>query len=262
MYALSIPFRAAQLSCLALSLLVLLSSCAAPAGRAIEDLAAIHDPRDWSPRSPATLSVPPETYLAERPMRGGGPGRYVIDDHRELELAILRSLATAPYNDQGMALEASAWLAVELLYDDYDEARAKSAAVLSSLAAAWIERLAVRVPIAQATDGETYARATQAFLDADERGNDADRAAALDTLIGLRAPSSTVSVRTLTGVARRLSRAPLPPRFEQRGFAFGLTCVLGFLEEGAQDPSPTVAEACAARLDLLSKFAHAESSSL
>ncbi|MCA9003254.1 MAG: hypothetical protein KDB61_15125, partial [Planctomycetes bacterium] len=97
----------------ALLLLALLNlgavACSVPTVDAIRDLSAIHDPEDWTPRSPAQLSVPPEVYLADQPIRTGGPGVFRIVDHRELEEAILRSLGATPPEEPALALEASSW---------------------------------------------------------------------------------------------------------------------------------------------------------
>lgn len=236
--------------------LLALASCGAPAQRAIEDLAAIHDPSDWSPRSPASLSVSPERYLAERPSRASGPGLYPIEDHRELEAGILRTIAGAPTDVPGFALESSAWLAIELLHDDFSEARVQAAAILSSFAGAWIERGGVRLDPPQEVDAEAYARATQAFLDADEAKDRGARLQALDQLARLRAPNPVVMVRTLTGVARRIDRTPLRKSDEELAFRFGAACVLAFLEAGASDADSDVAEACRARHALLAQYAY------
>ena len=63
-------------------------------------------------------------------------------------------------------------------------------------------------------------------------------------------------IRTLTGVARRLDRTPLRKGDEERAFRFGAACVLSFLEAGAADPDPEVAEACRTRLELLEQYAY------
>ena len=252
MRAASAPFfsRALLLGPLALA------SCGAPAQRAIEDLAAIHDPSDWSPRSPASLSVSPERYLAERPSRAGGPGLYEIEDHRELEAGILRTIAGAPVVAPGFALETSAWLAIELLHDDFAEARIQAAAILSSFAGVWIERGGVRLTQPQQVDAEAYARAAQAFLDADEAKDRGARLQALEQLARLRAPNPVVMVRTLTGVARRMDRTPLRESDEGLAFRYGAACILAFLEAGAADSDPEVADACRARLELLAQYAY------
>ena len=236
--------------------LLALASCGAPAQRAIEDLAAIHDPSDWTPRSPASLSVAPERYLAEQPSRASGPGLYPIEDHRELELGILRTIASAPTEVPGFALETSAWLAIELLHDDFAEARIQAAAILSSFAGAWIERGGVRLTQPQQVDSEAYARATQAFLDADEAKDRGARLQALEKLARMRAPNPVVMVRTLTGVARRIDRTPLRKSDEELAFRFGAACILAFLEAGAADQDPEVAEACRARYELLAQYAY------
>lgn len=224
----------------------------------MQDLAAIHDPSDWTPRSPASLSVAPESYLAEQPIRASGPGLYVIEDHRELELAILRSIAGAPKDKPGVALEACAWLAIELLHDDFTDARVQAAAVLSSFAGNWIEQGAVRLEVPTDAGVDEYARATRAFLDADEARDAEGRVAALEELARLRAPSPEIAVRTMTGVARRLGATPLRTRYEERAFRFGAATVLSFLEAGAQVDDPVVAEACRVRLELLQKYAFPE----
>ena len=243
-----------------LATVILASSCGAPASRAIEDLAAIHDPSDWSPRSPASLSVAPESYLAEQPSRASGPGLYVIEDHRELEAGILRAISGAPAEEAGLALEASAWLAIELLHDDYTPARVQSAAILSSFAGAWIERHGARLETPEQVDSEAYARATQAFLDADEASDGEGRAQALEQLSRMRGPSPVVVVRTLTGVARRLDRMPLHSKYEERAYRFGVACVMSFLEAGAASEDSEVAAACRQRLDLLGQYAYRNAS--
>jgi hypothetical protein len=236
--------------------LILSTSCGAPASRAIEDLAAIHDPTTWTPRSPASLSVAPESYLAEQPSRASGPGLYVIEDHRELEAGILRAISGAPAEDVGLSLEASAWLAIELLHDDFAPARIQAAAILSSFAGAWIERGGARLELPQEVSSETYARATQAFLDADEAKDADGRAEALEQLARMRGPSPVVIVRTLTGIARRLDRMPLNSRYEERAYRYGAACVMSFLEAGASSEDSEVSAACRQRLELLSQYAY------
>ncbi|MCH2101922.1 MAG: hypothetical protein MK209_08390 [Planctomycetes bacterium] len=236
--------------------LLTLASCGAPAQRAIEDLAAIHDPSDWSPLSPASLSVAPEHYLAERPIRASGPGLYAVEDHRELEAGILRIIAGAPSDAPGFALETSAWLAIQLLHDDYAEARIQAAAIMSSFAGSWIERNGVRLKQPQKVDGEAYARAAQAFLDADEAKSRPARLQALEQLARLRAPNPVSMVRTLTGVARRIHRTPLRTSDEELAFRYGAACILAFLEAGATDSDTNVAKACRARHDLLAQYAY------
>ena len=236
--------------------LVMSTSCGAPASRAIEDLAAIHAPSSWTPRSPASLSVAPESYLAEQPSRASGPGLYVIEDHRELEAGILRAISGAPADEVGISLEASAWLAIELLHDDYAPARIQAAAILSSFAGAWIERGGARLEPPQVVSSEVYARATQAFLDADEAKDADGRAEALGQLARMRGPSPVVIVRTLTGIARRLDRMPLNARYEERAFRYGVACVMIFLEAGANSEDSEVSTACRKRLELLGQYAY------
>ncbi len=242
----------------ALSLLILatlLGSCTAPSRRGIEDLAAIHDPATWTPRSPAFLSVSPDVYLAAKPSVNGGPGRYPIHDHRELEHAILKSVATAPREDPGLVIEASSWLAIELLHDDYAAARIQSAAILSSFAGHWIERNSITLPHADPADADRYARATTAFLAADEAGDDQERLAALEYLITLEPPTPLAAVRTMTGVGRRLGRKPISDDASPRALAFALRNVLYLLEVGSQDSDPDVAENCRKRYNMLAAYA-------
>lgn len=243
---------------LALSLLILatmLGSCTAPSHRGIEDLAAIHDPATWEPRSPAFLSVSPDVYLAAKPRTNGGPGRYPIHDHRELEYAILKSIATAPREDPGLVIEAASWLAVELLHDDYAAARVQSAAILSSFAGHWIERNSIRLPHADPADADRYARATTAFLAADEAGDEQERLAALEHLITLQPPTPLAAVRTMTGIGRRLGARPLPEDSNPRALAFALRNVLYLLSVGSQDSDPEVAENCRKRYNMLAAYA-------
>jgi hypothetical protein len=243
---------------LALSLLILataLGSCTAPSRRGIEDLAAIHDPTTWEPRSPAFLSVSPDVYLAAKPSTNGGPGRYPVYDHRELEHAILKSIATAPREDPGLVIEASSWLAIELLHDEYAPARVQAAAILSSFAGHWIERNSIQLPHADPADAERYARATTAFLAADEAGEPQERLAALEHLITLQPPTPLAAVRTMTGIGRRLGRNPMAEESTPRALAFALRNVLYLLEVGSQDSDPDVAENCRKRYNMLAAYA-------
>lgn len=242
----------------ALSLLILailLGSCTAPSRRGIEDLAAIHDPATWMPRSPAFLSVSPDVYLAAKPTINGGPGRYKVDDHRELEQAILKSIATAPREDPGLVIEASSWLAIELLHDDFPAARIQAAAILSSFAGHWIERNQIQLPHADPADADRFARATTAFLAADEAGDEQERLAALEHLITLQPPTPLAAVRTMTGIGRRLGHKPLADESSPRALAFALRNVLYLLEVGSQDSDPDVAENCRKRYNMLAAYA-------
>ncbi len=241
---------------LILSILVLvLGSCTAPARRGIEDLAAIHNSNTWMPRSPAFLSVSPDVYLAAKPSVNGGPGHYTIHDHRELEHAILKSIASAPREDAGMVIEATSWLAIELLHDDYNKARIQAAAILSSFAGHWIEQTGINLPHADPADADRYGRAATDFLAADETGNDQKRLAALETLITLQPPTPLAAVRTMTGVGRRLGRKPLAEEYTPRALAFALRNVLYLLEVGSRDSDPEVAENCRKRYNMLAAYA-------
>jgi hypothetical protein len=255
--------RRAYLPGLLLSALVFGSgACTVPAMRGIEDLAAIHNPSDWSPRSPAIMSVPPEVYLAERPNRTGGTDRYIISNHRELEHAILKSVATMPREQVGPVMEASAWLAIELLHDDYPEARIQAAAILSSFAGHWIEQMDVRSSeTGPAVHPNAYAEAVDRFLSADQAGNYAARLAALDELSNMRAPSALAAVRALTGIGRRLGREDLDFEEQMRALGFALHSVMTFLETASHDSDFKVAEASRTRFELLAKFSRSPVSS-
>jgi len=230
-------------------------ACTVPAMKGIEDLAAIHNPSDWSPRSPAIMSVPPEVYLAERPNRQGGTDRYVIHNHRELEHAILKSVATMPREGAGRIMEASSWLAIELLHDDYAEARIQAAAILSSFAGYWIEQRKVgHADTGPAVHPNAYAEAVDRFMTADNQRDYEGRLAALDELSNMRAPSALAAVRALTGIGRRLGRGELDYEEQMRALTFALHSVMTFLETASHDPDPKVAEACRTRFELLAKF--------
>ncbi len=240
-----------------LALLPGMASCGVQTVDAIRDLSAIHDPNDWSPRSPAQLSVPPEVYLTDRPVRTGGPGVFEVEDHRELEASILSFLGGTQRDSPALVLETSSWLAVELLHDDYPEARVQAAAILSSFAGYWIEEQGVRLDhLAEGNshDGD-FSGALTDFMSADDERDSDGRAQALARLAHLPLPGDAATIRALAGVGRRLGRMPLRADNEPQAFRFALRCVLSFLRAGSQDRDPTVAEACRVRLGLLESHA-------
>ncbi|MBC8327449.1 MAG: hypothetical protein ISR76_01090 [Planctomycetes bacterium] len=230
---------------------LLLGACASLApGDAIHDLAAIHDPADWSPRSPAAMRLTPESYLGggrvDSPFRIGEPQRYPVADHRRLELAILEAVWTTPALDYGLSLEATGWLVIQLLQDDHDLARKRAAAILGSFAAGWIHGAGARLPAAE-PDGD-LAAAVQAYLAAalaPEVPESAARAsAALARLDQARIDDPFQAARLVAGLGRHFRASAAPVTGRGALARTGLRTVLLALERGEADPSAEVAQTC------------------
>lgn len=235
----------------------LAASCAVAPMNAVRDLAAIHDEADWTPRSPAELTAAPATYLGEMNaelVTGAvtGAGSYEIADHRALELAILDKIGGVPPQDPAAALEAAAWLMIELAHDDHREARVKSAAILSQLAAAWVDREGARVPAA-APSGDAAA----AIRAVDAAQDDAAFEIALGLLDGAPLPPGPDAAQLLAGVGRTAHSLGVGSghRSAKLLYRLGTRAVLAALESGAADADPEVARACRERAELLRAYA-------
>ena len=234
----------------ALALLCLLPACAVPATDAIRDLAAIHDPVNWSPRSPAAMTVPPGAYLGDPADRAAGAGTFEIADHRQLELAILDRVSANPRDDEALSLEACAWLLTELLADDHGAARVRAAGILSDFAGYWVTRLEVRLPETPA-DGDLTA-AVRLLDEAEER---AEYEAAVLALQGARIDEPWAGVRVLTGLGRTAQHWAYADQLDVGVFRIALRVVLLGLESCAADPDPLVARACEERARLVRDYA-------
>lgn len=229
--------------------LLLASACAMPSGDAVRDLAAIHDPVDWTPRSPAALSVAPGAYMGNMGDRISGAGLYEIHDHRQLELALLDSIAATEPDREGPTLEASAWLLTLLLADDHAAARVRSAKTLSSWCGHWVSRMEARLPVDPQGSLEEAVR----MLDEVEEREEFE--AALLALNQAALPDAWTAVRVLTGLART---APRWSTIEERNpavFAFSLRVVLLGLQTAAKDADPEVAAVCKERAGLVRDYA-------
>jgi len=250
----------------ALLLLPILPACSGiPASYAIHDLQAIHDPSEgrWEPAVRAALRVPPEDYLE------GARGAYLtlgrtleeyqLEDHRALELAILERIARTPLQDLETTLEATAWLTVELLADDHDEARVRAVAILARFAGYWIERAGVRVR--EAPPSEDLAAAVTAYeaalREVDRPDYRENLAAALARIDEAAIPDALVAARLVAGLGRSIRDAPLPATGVKTLQRTAVRAILVALREGAGDPDPRVAEACRRNLELLERHARA-----
>ncbi len=230
---------------------LLLGACGSLApGDAIHDLAAIHDPADWSPRSPAAMRLSPESYLdgsrSNSPIRIGEQARYDIADHRGLELAILEAVWTTPALDYGLSLEATGWLVVQLLRDEHDQARSRAASILGSFAGGWIHGAGARLPAAEPAGD--LAAAVQGYLAAaaepghpDFRQRSSDALAVLDQA---RIDDPFLAARLVAGLGRHYRAADSPVTGSGALARTGLRTVLLALDRGAADSSPAVAETC------------------
>lgn len=229
------------------------AACSVAPMNAVRDLAAIHDETSWQPRSPAVLTASPASYLGEMSTdlaRGGG--EYEVADHRALELAIIEKIGGVPTQDPAASLEAAAWLMIELAHDDHREARIKSAAILSQLAAAWVDREGVRLSaappagdLAAATRAVDAAQDARAFLDA------------MRLLDAAPLPPGPDAARLVAGVGRTAHALGVGSGHDSAPLLYrlGTRAVLATLEASARDGDAEVARACAERADLLRRYA-------
>lgn len=243
-----------------------LAACSGiPTAYAVHDLQAIHTAAEgrWEPADRAAMLVPPEDYLEGA--RGGyvtlgnALQEYPVPDHRAVELAILRQVARVSPERLDTALEAAAWLIVELLADDFPEARVRSVAVLARLAGAWIERAGVRLP-AEPPAGDLAAavRAWEAAVEAETAGRADARQAlerALTALDGAAIPDPLVAARLVAGLGRTLDRVRLAVGGREVLERTALRSILAALAVAAGDPDPRVAEASRRNLELLERYA-------
>ncbi len=220
---------------------------------AVRDLAAIHSETDWQPRSPAAMSLPPDRYLhGARSLELPKAGTYEVADHGALELAILDAIGSSDPADPPAALEACAWLLMELRHDTATAARIKSAAILSNLAGAWIEREGARLP-AGPLDGD-LAAALRAVDAADDAAQFRD---AVALMARAPLPEPTQCIRLIVGLGRSAARLHVGAGHASAAalYQLGLRAVLQALEAGAADADAEVAQACRARADLLTRYA-------
>lgn len=229
------------------------ASCAAAPMDAVRDLAAIHTDDDWRPRSPASMTLPPDWYLhGARSLDVPKPGTYEVADHRALELAILDRVGAVDPAEPAPSLEATAWLLTVLRHDDHAAARVKAAAILSQFAGFWIESRGARLP-AGPLDGDLSAalRALDAAPDA------AAFRDALPAFARVALPAPTDTIRLVAGLGRSAVRHGVTAGHSSAEalFTLGARAVVQALEAGAADADPEVAAACRARAELLLRFA-------
>jgi len=236
-------------------------SCAMPAGVAVHDLAAIHDPENWTPRSPAPLSIAPGDYFrgyrVETPLHVGNQTYYPVEDHRALEDAILARLGRIPPGDYGTSLEATGWLVIELLADEAPEARQEAAAVLADYAGWWVDHAHARLPATEPSGDLAAAVAdyTAAVETAGAPDFGARAAAALQEVDHAALGDPLQAARLVAGLARRYRSAPEAVTGRGVLARIGLRTVLLALERGEGDSDPSVAEACRSRRALILRFA-------
>lgn len=220
---------------------------------AVRDLAAIHHPETWRPRTPADMTVSPEVYLGNPTARRLGAGSYEVADHRTLELAILEQLNAVDPTDPGQAIETSSWLLIELLKDDYAGSRVAAAKVLSNLAGRWISSHEARL---QPEIAEGDLAASLQKMQAARSGRELNQAAT--ELAQLSYPDAGTALRVLTALGRRADSLGFTNNEANRPlYALALKLVMIGLEEGSRSEDPEVAEACRERYDLLLSYAQA-----
>ncbi|HEX9792875.1 MAG TPA: hypothetical protein VGC54_02735 [Planctomycetota bacterium] len=241
--------------------ILLVPACQVSPGQAVADMKAIHEQGAEEGhlvhRERAELSVPPEAYTKEdarqREFRVGEMPEYELGDREGLELAIMDRISATPPSDLEASLEASGWLIVQLLHDDFRAARVKSAAILSQFAGWWIERNGVRLRAVPPTGDlavavEAYHQAT---LQVDLPDYVGHVAAALEQIDESAIDDPLIAARLLNGMAQRLRRAPVQVTGELVVQRTAVRAILAALEAGMADADPEVAQACRERHTVL-----------
>lgn len=246
-----------------LSLILLFSgACQTSPELAIVDLAAIHNEGDWTPRSPAHLVYSPKEYgvggQSVPGFRVGEPADYEVEDHKALELAILNRIADIPPGQLDLSLEATAWLIIELLHDDHQEARLQSAAILSDFAAFWVDYGGVRLKPERIYEGN-LAESVKQYLDATKAIDEPDYVdlvtAALREVDRSPIQDPLIAARLVAGMARQLRNAPVQVTGGKVVQRTALRAVLSALQAASDDPDGVVAGACRDRYDLIFQYA-------
>ncbi|MHC4379909.1 MAG: hypothetical protein ACYSU1_02300 [Planctomycetota bacterium] len=222
-------------------------SCAVPAMDAVRDLAAIHTAEDWRPQSPALLSASPEYYLGDLTSAADGFDTYVIEDHRQLEMAILQRVASVDVSDPARSIEVSSWMLVALSQDDYPAARSEAARILAQNAGNWILHENARL-MPKSEDGNL----AEALLTLDRAKTRGQFEVAMTEVSAATLPDRITGIRILTAIGRMVSDFSYSSGAgNEVPFSAALGIVLDGLEQGLQDPDPTVVETCRHWLDLL-----------
>ena len=222
-------------------------SCAVPAMDAVRDLAAIHTAEDWRPQSPALMTASPDYYLGDFTAATDGAGTYPVEDHRSLEMAILARVASVDVSDPARSIEVSAWMLLALSQDDYPAARAEAARILAQNAGNWI--LHERARLMPKTEGGDL---TEALLTLDQASTRGQFELAMAEISAATLPDEITGIRVLTAIGRMVEDFSYSSGAgNEVPFSAALGIVLHGLEQGLQDPDPTVVETCQHWLDLL-----------
>jgi len=214
---------------------------------AVGDLAAIHTQTDWRPQSPAYMSVPPDFYFGNVAARVSGEGIYAVDDHRELEVAIIEQINGVDASDPAYAVEVCAWMLIALSQDDHTEARIGSTHVLLRIAGTWAEMEGVTW--AQAQDGADFQAAVRQLDAASDHRSFIE---AVEQLQRTRIPDVISGIRVLTALGRMSHEFGLSSGDDDEvviSAALGL--VIQSIEKLNDVSDQRVADACQVCLDFL-----------
>lgn len=217
------------------------TSCAVPTMDAVRDLAAIHTPTDWQPMSPAQMTTSPANYFGEVNAIADAGGSYTVQDHGQLELAILQRISQVDISDPARSIEVGSWLLIELAHDDYPQARVEAAKIMARLAGSWILHEEAR--LVECTPDADLRVAIQAL---DKASTSKEFQRALSQMQVTSIPDTDVGIRILTALGRTANRfAFTTGQGNAQVFSLALKIVLQGLEEGSQDSNKDVAEICA-----------------
>ncbi|MDA0667536.1 MAG: hypothetical protein O3A95_07545 [Planctomycetota bacterium] len=216
------------------------TSCAIPTMDAVRDLAAIHTPTDWQPTSPAQMTTSPANYFGEVDAIADTEGSYAVEDHRQLELAILQRIAQVDISDPARSIEVGSWLLIELAHDDYPEARVEAAKIIANLAGNWILHEDARI-----VEGKPDADLRVAIQALDHASSSTEFQLALGQLQVATIPDTIVGIRILTALGRTANRFSFTTgQGDAHVFSLALKIILQGLEEGSLDSNKDVAEIC------------------
>ena len=187
------------------------------------------------------MTTSPANYLGEIDALADSEGSYAVQDHRQLELAILERIAQVDISDPARSIEVGSWLLIELAHDDHPEARVEAAKILANLAGNWILHEDARL-----VDENPDADLRVAIQALDQAASSTEFQLALDQLQVAIIPETMVGIRILTALGRTANRfAFTSGQDDDAVFSLALKIILQGLEEGSHDANQDVAEICA-----------------
>jgi len=219
--------------------------------------------KDWSHKKRAFMSHSPFSYFSGVPREGvriGDLEEFEIEDPRKVEMAILKNINSIPPNQLDAALEATGWLILDLVQDEFPEARLRSAAILYTYANFWIRRSKVRL-VNRTYEGD-LAQAVQEYIEGIEAIDDPDQVArvkaAFDKIDRAPIDDPLIAARLIVGIGRRYRSGPLKATGEMIIRRTAVRSILAALKAGQGDSDADVAEASRVAFERLNAIAQPE----